>query len=572
MTRVHRLGLALAFCGPAAFLGACEAYGLPADDAVFRAMHDELGRTMRRLRLGELSRPYFVSYTVRAATRAVVSADFGGITRKSSWSDRIVSAAVRVGDYRLDQSNFISRSRGDCRPVVEDGALEGEYDAIRFALWQATDRAYKQALECYSAKKAYMEKREAPHEADDFSREGPHEFLEPEAPETVDLDSWERRIAVLSGIFREFPKIQSSLVSFEARPRTVRYVDSEGSVFRQSASIWSLEVRAKAQARDGMELSQNLEYLGRSEGELPDFEFVAEKTRGLATVMTAWVQASTMGAYVGPVLFEDQAAGEFFAHLFADQVSFLRVPWEEDEQRSLFAGGALSERLGMRVTAPALSIRDDPTMARYGRLPLFGRYRVDSEGVPASRLRLVERGKLLDVPMGRGPLPKRALSNGHGRSTPYSPPVGRIGNLIIEADSAVSRSDLKERLRALCREQGLEFGLRVLNFPTIQPSVGTTLPDPGWVYKVYAADGREELVRGLQFAGTGVRALKDIVAVSSDVYVHNYYQPGPYRENMDFVPASIVAPSILVQEVELKPIRTKPPKPPALPHPYFERP
>ena len=76
-----------------------------ADDDVMRAMRDELARSMRKLQLENLDKPYFVAYRVVEMRYCGVAASFGALTQSGSCDvpgqprNRGLSVEVRVGDY-----------------------------------------------------------------------------------------------------------------------------------------------------------------------------------------------------------------------------------------------------------------------------------------------------------------------------------------------------------------------------------------------------------------------------------------------------------------------------------------
>ena len=74
---------------------------------------------------------------------------------------------VRVGDYKTDSSG----QRGD--GAVQLTALDDDPIAIRSALWNATDQAYKSALAAYAQKQAELKQVQTPPQADDFSKQKP---------------------------------------------------------------------------------------------------------------------------------------------------------------------------------------------------------------------------------------------------------------------------------------------------------------------------------------------------------------------------------------------------------------
>ena len=82
------------------------------------------------------------------------------------------------------------------------------------------------------------------------------------------------------------------------------------------------------------------------------------------------------------------------------------------------------------------------------------------------------------------------------------------------------------------------------------------------MYKVFP-DGREELVRGLSFASINVRGLRDITAAADDENVFDYIaSSGNY-----IVGHSVIAPSILFEDMEFDRRDADWPKPPFVPPP-----
>src|SRR5437868_11246981 len=106
------------------------------DDQVVKAMKDELGRSTSRLRLDSMAAPYFVAYRVRDVTEAEASATLGSLIASDERRNRQLSAEVRVGDYRLDNTNFVGTPTGMIQVMIgrEGGMplpLEDDYQEIR---------------------------------------------------------------------------------------------------------------------------------------------------------------------------------------------------------------------------------------------------------------------------------------------------------------------------------------------------------------------------------------------------------------------------------------------------------
>jgi hypothetical protein len=86
---------------------------------------------------------------------------------------------------------------------------------------------------------------------------------------------------------------------------------------------------------------------------------------------------------------------------------------------------------------------------------------------------------------------------------------------------------------------------------------------PRLLYRVYASDGHEELVRGAVFNELDVRALRhDLVALGDDPLVSN---------RAGGVPQTIIAPSLLFDELEVKRADTSKEKLPEYPAPELKK-
>ena len=180
---------------------------------------------------------------------------------------------------------------------------------------------------------------------------------------------------------------------------------------------------------------------------------------------------------------------------------------------------------------------------------------MDDEGVKAQRVPLIEKGVLVNFLLGRQPIRDFPSSNGHGRaSLPLSWPTPGLGNLVVQFQRCgYSRGTQEEADRDL---QGTRPGLWLL----CRDDGGARAPR--LLYRVWTQDGREELVRGALFGDLDQRSMRsNIVAAGNDQYVDNEIQP---------VPHSVVAPSILFDDLEVKRQTSNKDKLPEYPAPETE--
>jgi TldD protein len=256
-------------------------------------------------------------------------------------------------------------------------------------------------------------------------------------------------------------------------------------------------------------------------------------------------------SYRGPVLFAPDAADDILAGLIGNNL-LGRKPQLGRPNRTT---GAFATSYKTRVLPKFVTLVDDPTMKKFEGKNLLGSYDVDSEGVKAQAVTLVNEGMLQDYLMGRQPLRDFPSSNGHGRAAPGSAPQPSLGVLMLKSSEPESAKSLNEKLRQLASEQNKPYGYRV---ETLGPG-----NSPRLLYRVYVNDGREELVRGAVFNELDVRALRnDLSAVGNDPLVSN---------RVSGLPQTIISPSLLFDELEVKRADTTKEKLPEYPAPELKK-
>jgi predicted Zn-dependent protease len=572
------------------------------EDVLLTALKDEMNRSMDKLQLKDMEKPYYIEYAVDDAETFMIKATFGAIVESDHNRSRMLRVGLRVGSYDLDNSEFA----GGRSPYSMIGGrptqlvLEDDYAALRRDMWLATDGAYKQALEQLAAKRSFIKTKVQPEEIPDFSREEATMTIAPKRLMTFDQKKWKKTVSRLSSIFREFPAIYDSSISLNVKYSHKFFINSEGTISHQPANLVSLFVRAATQASDGMGLKHFVPSYGTSLDQLPSEKEMATSIRKMAEELTVIASAPVLENYLGPVLVTGEAASELFAQVLAPQLSGQRPPLMEQQQMAaMMTESKFSARLNRRVLPSFFTVVDDPTQKTYEKHPLIGAYKVDDQGVPARPVTLIERGVLKTLLMSRRPSKDISQSNGHGRAMQLGSPSVQIGNLFVQATGGKSFAELKQELIDLSQDQGLSHGLLIKKFdnPGITgrefsmssfsmrggPQQEQVTP-PILVYKVFVEDGREELVRGVTVAEMSVRMLRDIVAVGKDYYVNNKLMGGGGIMGLLFsyafsfgqggafgIPTTVIAPSVLFEEVELKKPGGAQKKPAFLKHPFFKK-
>jgi hypothetical protein len=211
----------------------------------------------------------------------------------------------------------------------------------------------------------------------------------------------------------------------------------------------------------------------------------------------------------------------------------------------------------------------------------MGNYKIDDEGVPAQKVSIIENGVLKNLLMCRKPGAKVTKSNGHGRKLLNRKIDARPGNVFVTSKQTKSYDELKADLLKMCKENDLEYGLIIKKMSDVSvfydnvESFSSLIPTgknaelfvsyPIAVYKAFVKDGREELVRGYNFANLSLKTLKDIVAVGNDDYVYNFENKGASGD----MPTSFIAPSVIFDDVEMNAEKDQNKRPYIMKHPYF---
>jgi len=365
-------------------------------------------------------------------------------------------------------------------------------------------------------------------------------------------------------------------------------VNSEGTEVRAPESATYLRALATAQAPDGMTVRDAVAFHSLDAVRMPTDAELDRGVTALAENVVALAHAPKGEDYSGPVLFEGVAGAQIFAEVLGRNLAIARRPAME-QGRGGFSASELEGRIGARVLPDSFDVVDDPTQKEWRGRPLFGSYDVDREGVAAVPLRLIEKGVLKGFLLTRQPVRGFEGSNGRARMPGnYGAAAAGFSNLFIGSSETTPAAELKQKLIELCRTRDKPYGIMVrkMDFPSsasldearrlLSGSQASTRPVsiPILIYKVYP-DGREELVRGLHFRGLNVRSLKDILAAGDDNTVFEFMNsPAPFAligASSFTAETCVVAPSILIDDLELAPVEEELPKLPVAPAPELVR-
>ncbi|HEY4379612.1 MAG TPA: metallopeptidase TldD-related protein [Acidobacteriaceae bacterium] len=503
------------------------------DDPVLRAMQAELDREQAQLVLPGMQRPYFIEYRLDDFATYEVLANYGALVREESGHQRVIRVTVRIGSYTTDSSS----SRGD--GAVSLAATDNNPEAIRYALWNATDEAYKNALRAYSAKQAALKRFESAPTEKDFTQAKPVVHIGPLIPLEIDRAQWKRHIIDASGLYATDPEVRANAANVQYSTSNLRaiainryLVNTEGTIVREGYGGYAANISVGVQAADGMQLARDNGSVAVTAKELeswPDFhKRVIDDLKSLEALRNAPVVSAE--DYHGPVLFSGDAAADVLDTLFIPNVLAERPEMGTTARTQ----GAYTSSVHARVLPELLTATDNPLTTTFEGHSLIGAYAVDDEGVLAQSVDVVVNGKLQSYLTGRTPIRDFPESNGHGRAAVGQAPHPRAGVMIFKSATPLSAAKMNERLLAMAKEQARD----VYYVDTLGGELA-----PRVLYLVHP-DGTRQLVRGAVFDELDNRSLRsDIIAAGDDAHITNL---------LGTTPSTTIAPSLLFDDIGVK--------------------
>ena len=536
-------------------------------------MQDELQRSMTELRMKGEAAPYYIAYEVLDRTLFDVSGRLGSMIENPPRHARTLRVEVRVGDYDFDSSRFVVQGFGGAALTGETviAPLDDDYDALRREIWLTTDTAYKRAITMFARKKAAFQNRTSSDPLPDFSNEAPVETilslllppgvvrLKPDHTQKPDLYLEAERAAGItraqqsSAVFAPNIDVDLSEVAITQVHGTRYYLNSEGFKAVTPIQIAALMMYGEAQAGDGMPVRQTFSTVGRMMADLPSAAELVARAKELSAGVTAARIAPLGEEFAGPVLIEDIGSAQFIAETLVPMMQARRPPDSENPRMAQGGASPFLNRTGLRVMADAFVVRDTPSLTQFEGKPVAGSYVVDDEGVRAKDVTLVDKGRLVTLLTSRTPQKNFLQSNGHGRS-------GSVlaGVFQVESTQAIPGAELKQKYIALLKAQDKTFGYIVRGIRS-DGQGGAAGPGIDSIVKV-TLDGQETPVRGMRFGSVGATVFRDLAEASHERAMFSY-RAGAMSA------VTVIAPSLIYEELEIQRLRDILQKPPVVPSP-----
>lgn len=515
-----------------------------ADSVIFKAMEEEMARSSRDLKIDVFNPPYFINYQIRHQDTVNVTGSFGALLDSKNEQHRTLYVEVKVGDPQFDSSSPDSH-----RVTVEQRLPRDEdIDSLKRAIWYETDLRYKQAIMNYLKKKGRFISGGEKHNLPDFvksSTAGALVHIEDVPELAIKTAQWEGLVRNVSARFKNVPEIEKSEVRIFGTRMVRYYLDSEGNKIRDAMIYYGVLLEAWTKTDSGSPVhDQESFYFSRLEN-FPSEKELMDRTDRLIAGVRELRKAPEGQPYVGPAIFSPDATAVLFHEAVGHRL-------EADRLRTIADGKTFLEKIGEKILPPFITLVDNPTMKNFNGEDLLGHYQFDDEGQQSEEVILVNRGALRNFLLSRSPTLGFARTNGHARGDGLKTPISRMSNFIVRSDNELSQEQLKQKLIQEVVKQNKPYGLLIKKISggethTDSASFQVFKGKPLYMYRVYA-DGREELVRGVEFVGTPLSILGKIMVTGNDYSVIN----GFCGAESGVLPVTSIAPSVFLKEVELQ--------------------
>lgn len=510
-------------------------------------------RRALRMKVPGFPRPYYCSFLLRDVHWFNTWASSGSMYRRRSDHTRNVYCDLRVGSYRYDQTtegglndnDDEAESYAHVRVPIDDK----DYTGLRMSLWRLSEAKFREALSDFSEKRAAQISKVDPNRKyQSFTRGKPVQSIQYRRGEFVDEERWVRFCKNASRWISELTNVTGNWVEFDSSQETRIFVNTEGSVIVQHTPIFSLTVGLRNLTSEGSNIEQELVFHCRSQRELPDMRTFKKLTLQKHRQLLKLVKARRIHSFSGPVLLYPVPAGLLFHEAVGHRLEGSRL-------LSTGEGQTFKGHTGKRIFRTDVTIRDNPLLDKYRGQGCIGAFQYDDEGVAARDTLLVEAGVLREFLTSRAAIDtkRKYQSNGHARNAKFERPISRMGVTVIEAaGQKYSLQELREILIDEINRQKKPFGMIV--YEVSGGETATTSYDfqafSGEI--TYASliypDGREEVVRGVDFVGTPLQALNNIIAVGDEAVLDNAF----CGAESGYIPVSTISPAVLLKNLELQ--------------------
>ncbi len=431
-------------------------------EVIFKAMADEMGRTMSGLRMDGQEPPFYTDFRADVSRSLLVNATLGGLSSSDYSPCRLTGYMnIQLGDTMVTNGAM---------PVGMNMGDRVEYDCIRRTYWYLSDLLYKNAIHNYSSKIIALKTNPKPEKEaslPEFLPLSGGEFIsEPVSGNEIRRSEIEELVQRLSAIYLDYPSLYNTSVSIDISYTDVYRLNSKGLKMRIPYTSVSLSTLSSVRTVTGAEISET--YSIPFDCNDYDEEVLSASLREFADAMICKSEAETTDEfYIGPILLGRQAVAYSF-NTIIDKYGIASTTWNPNSGRYAYSIGTQGDvngslLLGKRFLDPKLGIHLYSDMEEYNGVKLGGSYQYDYDGItPPKDFVLVEDGILRQLMCGRKPGVGAAAPTGHTMVNGFDSQV-RMSIMHVTCKKPVPEAKMKAKLIAEAKKAGLDHTYMLQN-------------------------------------------------------------------------------------------------------------
>lgn len=475
-------------------------------DVIFSAMEDEMKHVYKELSEKQKTEPLLIDYVLCHSRYSQAVASAGTCTGITNYG----TANRVMADVILGDSMITSKIEIDNRQPTYIHH-EMDYASIRKALRKESIKAYTSAVENLDNKKNKLNDSPKPEKeisVPEFRKLPSTEWIGRSAVnENTSIDTMKHLAERLSKVFLDYPELMNHKVYIRQRRFDHYRLTSEGQKIMIPESQLTIFADADIKTNNGLCITKEYRrHVSRIE-DLPSEKDIADELRQFAESIIKESKAKVVkDLYIGPVLYEDEAAAE----IIADNAIFYAHSYSYPE-RDMYDKKYLY--LGKKIFPKQLDVYQLGEDSIYNGVNLMGYNPIDANGQKPMTLKFIEKGILKNMLSKRAPSVGSNLYTGNEWFNTVGVsilPKFSAGILHIKSDEAIKYSKLRKLLLKSAKDQGFEYAYIVRDSRTA----------PQELVRVNTKTGEEELILW-EFEKPSRQEFKRAYGVSKEEIIYN---------------------------------------------------
>ena len=375
--------------------------GMDTGSLVFKAMEDEMKRSMDSLRLNNGEKPYFMDYVLFRSVSGTIGSVLGACNQYNEWGGNRCITEILSGNA--------TKTEKACR-TSSDLPKEMDYNSLRRELWQTSSAAIYELIDNKASASTTEQTDPQKMGIPEFPTMPGRVFIEKSALKSYQKDMERLRglADTLSAVFKNYPQLFNTNVSFSFSYADAYRLTSEGH--RMRTPIKKIVLYASAycfmKGDNVVDEYTPLPYYD-CEDLPPTDSLIAEIHRFASrTISKSYNTLPDDLNYIGPVLFEESTIWPALREAIQDDIRCQLNRMEKKYARSY-------KKIGKKIINRNINVCQVGTDSVYNGHRLWNYCRYDADGIAPKTVELIRNGILVNQLSGRIPSPVSKKSTGN---------------------------------------------------------------------------------------------------------------------------------------------------------------